>query len=132
MRIQLWRYGTRLAKWGFEVSSHVLFQRVTCGKNSTIDNLCVMNLSTALGHHRANRSLRTSTNLDAVQPNPFRAARQDDRRISGCMRFVIQIFDDADLAFRVFGAELRTILSTTTVLTDKAAAQQRATYRAAI
>jgi hypothetical protein len=48
------------------------------------------------------------------------------------MRFVIQIFDDADLAFRVFGAELRTVLSTTTVLADKAAAQQRATYRAAI
>ena len=47
------------------------------------------------------------------------AARQDDRRISGCMRFVIQIFDDADLAFRVFGAELRTVLSTTTVLADK-------------
>ena len=35
------------------------------------------------------------------------------------MRFVIQIFDDADLAFRVFGAELRTVLSTTTVLADK-------------
>jgi len=78
-----------------------------------------MNRSTALGHHRANRSLRTSTNLNFVQPKPFRAARQDDRRISGCMRFVIQIFDDADLAFRVFGAELRTVLSTTTVLADK-------------
>src|SRR5664280_1630432 len=35
------------------------------------------------------------------------------------MRFVIRIFDDADLAFRVFGAELRTVLSTTTVLADK-------------
>jgi hypothetical protein len=35
------------------------------------------------------------------------------------MRFVIQIFDDADLAFRVFGAKLRTVLSTTTVLADK-------------
>ena len=95
------------------------FKELRVAKNSTIDNLCVMNLSTALGHHRANRSLRTSTNLNFVQPKPFRAARQDDRRISGCMRFVIQIFDDADLAFRVFGAELRTVLSTTTVLADK-------------
>jgi hypothetical protein len=76
--------------------------------------------------------LRTSTNLDAVQPKLFPSARQDDHRISDCTRFVIQIFDNADVAFRVVAAKVRIVLSTTTVLADKPAAQQRATYRAAI
>ena len=41
-----------------------------------------MSLTTGLGHHRANRSLRASTNLDFDQPKLFPAARQDDHRIS--------------------------------------------------
>jgi len=32
---------------------------------------------------------------------------------------VIQILDDADVAFRISGAELRTVLSATTMLADK-------------
>ena len=32
---------------------------------------------------------------------------------------VIQILDDADAAFRILGAELRTVLSATTMLADK-------------
>lgn len=32
---------------------------------------------------------------------------------------VIQILDDADAAFRIWGAELRTVLSATTMLADK-------------
>ncbi len=78
-----------------------------------------MSLAIALGHHRANRSLRTSTNLNFIQPKLFGAARQDDHRISDCTVFVIQILGVADVAFRVFGAELRTVLSATTMLADK-------------
>src|ERR1019366_2951208 len=77
-----------------------------------------MSLAIALGHHRANRSLRTSTNLNFIQPKLFGAARQDDHRISDCTVFVIQILGAADVAFRVFGAELRTVLSATTMLAD--------------
>ena len=33
--------------------------------------------------------------------------------------FVIQILDDADVAFCILGAELRTVLSATTMLADK-------------
>ena len=33
--------------------------------------------------------------------------------------FVIQILDDADIAFCISGAELRTVLSATTMLADK-------------
>jgi hypothetical protein len=63
--------------------------------------------------------LRTSTNLNFIQPKLFGAARQDAHRISDCTVFVIQILGDADVAFRVFGAELWTVLSATTMLTDK-------------
>ena len=34
-------------------------------------------------------------------------------------RSVIQILDDADAAFRILGAELRTVLSATTMYADK-------------
>ena len=77
-----------------------------------------MSLTIVLGHHRANYSLSTSVNLDLVQPKLFRSARQDDHGVH-CTVFVIQILGDADVAFRVFGAELRTVLSATTVLADK-------------
>jgi hypothetical protein len=36
-----------------------------------------------------------------------------------CTVSVIQILDDADAAFRISGAELRTVLSATTMLADK-------------
>ena len=77
-----------------------------------------MSLTIVLGHHRANYSLSTSVNLDLVQPKPFRSARQDDHGVH-CTVFVIQILDDADVAFCILGAELRTVLSATTMLADK-------------
>src|ERR1700731_1182154 len=38
---------------------------------------------------------------------------------SDCTVSVIQILDDADVAFRILGAELRTVLSATTMFADK-------------
>src|SRR3979409_559185 len=46
---------------------------------------------TVLGHHRVNRSLRTSANLDFVQPKLFRSPRQDDHYCLDCAGFVTQI-----------------------------------------
>src|SRR5712672_361599 len=56
--------------------------------------------------------LKAATNLNFVQPKLFQASRQDDRRFSDCTVSVIQILDDADAAFRILGAELRTVRST--------------------
>ena len=63
--------------------------------------------------------LKAATNLNVVQPKLFQASRQDDLRFSDCTVSVIQILDDADVAFRISGAELRTALSATTMLADK-------------
>jgi hypothetical protein len=54
-----------------------------------------------------------------VQPKLFQASRQDDHCFSDCTVSVIQILDDADAAFRILGAELRTVLSATTMFADK-------------
>src|SRR3979490_2627110 len=43
----------------------------------------------------------------------------DDLRFSDCTVSVIQILDDADAAFRILGAGLRTVLSATTMFADK-------------
>src|SRR4030081_1286551 len=43
----------------------------------------------------------------------------DDLRFSDCTVSVIQILDDADAAFRILGAGLRTVLSVTTMFADK-------------
>jgi hypothetical protein len=43
---------------------------------------------------------------------------------SDCTVFVIQILDDADVAFRISGTELRTVLSATTMLADEPPAQR--------
>src|SRR6266446_7100868 len=59
------------------------------------------------------------TNLNVVQPKLFQATRQDDLRFSDCTVSVIQILDDADAAFRILGAGLRTVLSVTTMFADK-------------
>jgi hypothetical protein len=69
--------------------------------------------------------LKAATNLDFVQPKLFQAARQDDLRFSDCTVSVIQILDDADVAFRISGAELRTVLSATTIARRQAAPPQR-------
>jgi hypothetical protein len=78
---------------------------------------------------KANYSLSTSANLDLVQSKLFRSARQDDHGVH-CAAFVIQILGDAHVVFRVFGAQLRTVLSATTVLEGRPPAS--AGYRAAI
>ena len=70
-------------------------------------------------HHRANQFLKAATNLNVVQPKLFQASRQDDLRFSDCTVSVIQILDDTDAAFRISGAELRTVLSVTTMFADK-------------
>jgi hypothetical protein len=61
--------------------------------------------------------LKAATNLNVVQPKLFQASRQDDLRFSDCT--VSQILDDADAAFRILGAGLRTVLSATTMYADK-------------
>src|SRR3977135_134522 len=66
----------------------------------------------------ARTNLKAATNLNVVQPKLFQASRQDDRRFSDCTVSVIQILDDADGAFRILGAELRTVLSATTMYAD--------------
>ena len=63
--------------------------------------------------------LKAATNLNFVQPKLFQATRQDDLRFSDCTVSVIQILDDKDVAFRISGAELRTVLSATTMLADR-------------
>jgi hypothetical protein len=52
-----------------------------------------------------------------VQAKLFQATRQDDLRFSDCTVF-LQILDDADVAFRISGTKLRTVLSATTMLAD--------------
>ena len=88
-------------------------------KRVTFDNFCAISLATALEHHNANQFLKAATNLNVVQPKLFQASRQDDLRFSDCTVSVIQILDDADAAFRILGAGLRTVLSVTTMFADK-------------
>src|ERR1700676_804678 len=95
------------------------FQIVRRCKTVTFDNFCAISLATALEHHSANQFLRAATNLNVVQPKLFQASRQDDLRFSDCTVSVIQILDDTDAAFCISGAELRTVLSATTMLADK-------------
>jgi len=95
------------------------FQRVRRCKTVTFDNFCAISLATALEHHGANQFLKAATNLNVVQPKLFQASRQDDLRFSDCTVSVIQILDDADAAFRILGAGLRTVLSVTTMFADK-------------
>src|SRR5882672_9262398 len=64
-------------------------------------------------------SIIARTNLNVVQPKLFQATHQDDLRFSDCTVSVIQILDDADAAFRILGAGLRTVLSVTTMFADK-------------
>src|SRR6267154_6071917 len=63
--------------------------------------------------------LKAATNLNVVQPKLFQASCQHDHRFSDCTVSVIQILDDADAASRILGAELRTVLSATTMFADK-------------
>src|SRR3981189_1207829 len=63
--------------------------------------------------------LKAATNLNVVQPKLFQASRQDDRHFSDCTVSVIQILDDADGAFRIWGAQLRPVLPAPTMYADK-------------
>jgi len=97
------------------------------------DNFCAISLATALEHHSANNQfLKAATNLNVVQSKLFQASRQDDLRFSDCSVFVIQIPDDADAAFRILGAGLRTVLSVTTMFADKPRTASTDEMRAAI
>src|SRR6266550_8398210 len=88
-------------------------------KTVTFDNFCAISLTTPLEHHSAIQFLKAATNLNVGQPKLFQASRQDDHRFSDCTVSVIQILDDADAASRILGAELRTVLSATTMFADK-------------
>ena len=46
LETQLRRYGMDIAKWGFEVSGHMRFQRVRRGKNITCHNFGVARFAT--------------------------------------------------------------------------------------
>ena len=48
-------------------------------------------------HHRANRSLSTSTKLNDVQPKLFRAARQDDHRVCDYRGSLFKSLADANV-----------------------------------
>jgi hypothetical protein len=63
--------------------------------------------------------LRAAANLNFVPPKLFQASRHDDLRFSDCTVSVIQILDDTDAAFRISGAELRTVLSAITMFANK-------------
>ena len=47
------------------------FNEFMRGRNSTLSNSCAMTLTTSFLHHRANRSLKTATKLNDVQPKLF-------------------------------------------------------------
>jgi hypothetical protein len=98
---------------------HTLTFGPISGVHFTFDNFCAISRTTALEHHSANQFLKAATNLNVVQPKLFQASRQDDLRFSDCTVSVIQILDDADAAFRILGAGLRTVLSVTTMFADK-------------
>src|SRR5258705_4880164 len=91
------------------------FKELGVAKRPLSTNFCAISLTTPLEHHSANQFLKAATNLNVVQPT----SRQDDHRFSDCTVSVIQILDDADAAFRILGAELRTVLSATTMFADK-------------
>src|SRR5215203_2676947 len=83
-RAQLGRYGTNIAKWVFELSPLVRFQRVTCGKKSTFGNFRVMSVTTTLEPHRTNPCFARLQETRLCPTKLFRTARQDDHRISDC------------------------------------------------
>jgi hypothetical protein len=68
--------------------------------------------------------LKAATNLNFVQSKLSQATRQDDHCFSDCTVSVIQILDDADVAFGISGAELRTVLSAITMLAEAAPPQR--------
>jgi hypothetical protein len=72
-----------------------------------------------LENHSANHFLGAATNLNVVQPKLFQGLRQDDLGFSDCTVSVIQSLEDADAAFRILAAGLRTVLSMTTMFADK-------------
>ena len=78
-----------------------------------------MSRAVALEQHSANQFLKTSTNLNFVQPKLFRVARQDDHRIFDCTGIGIQIHYDADVDLRVLSTQLRAALSATVKFSEE-------------
>src|SRR5467141_1523738 len=62
--------------------------------------------------------LKAATNSMLSEQNCFKLL-VNDRRFSDCTVYAIQILDDADAAFLILGAGLRTVLSVTTMFADK-------------
>jgi hypothetical protein len=84
---QLFRYGTNVANGRKQLSHPVYFQRVTCGKNSTYFNFCVMSLIETFVPHRLTRfpKLPTLSNGNCFQCALYIA--RDHRCISDHTRF---------------------------------------------
>ena len=95
------------------------FQRVRCCKTVTFDNFCAISLARALERHRATQFLKTATTSTLSNRNCFKLLVKTITASPICTVSVIQILDDADVAFRISGAELRTVLSATIMLADR-------------
>jgi hypothetical protein len=85
MAAQLQGDGTNVAKWGFEVSCPLWFQRVTRGKNDALDNSGAMTLSTIFEPHRGKPIFEAFKNLHPAEPKLLWAVRQDDLCICNCV-----------------------------------------------
>src|ERR1700737_411961 len=97
----------------------MLFQLVRCCKTVTFDNFCAISLARALERHRATQFLKTATTSTLSNRNCFKLLVKTITASPICTVSVIQILDDADVAFRISGAELRTVLSATIMLADR-------------
>jgi hypothetical protein len=85
-------------------------------QNGHVRQLLPISLATALEHHSAKQFFEGRNKPQFLQSKLFQASRQDDHRFSDCTVSVVQILDDA--ALRILGAELRTVLSATTMFAD--------------
>src|SRR3984893_11802612 len=94
----------------------MLFQIVRRCKTVTFDNFCAISLARALERHRATQFLKTATTSTLSNRNCFKLLVKTITASPICTVSVIQILDDADVAFRISGAELRTVLSATIML----------------
>src|SRR5258708_29653774 len=74
----------------------------------TFDNFCAISLATALERHSANQFLKTATTSTLSNRNCFKLLVKTITASPICTVSVIQILDDADVAFRLSGAEWRT------------------------
>ena len=99
------------------------FERVRRCKTVTFNNFCAITLATALEHHSANQFLKAATSLNSVQPKLELLVKMITvPPMARCPSF--KILDDADVTFCISGAELRTVLTATTMLADSRTPQR--------